>query len=151
MLVKISKNFRIISIFQPIGNFRKFRKNRNFSKILNKMEIIWKVDHNQSFLKSSIFLSKISKNSDFGQIFEKFRFYKNFRNFFFFGQNFRIDFFSKISKKFDFSQIFKKFRLWSQNSQNFDFFENFRFWSNFKKISTSDEFSKNFDFNQIFE
>ena len=84
-------------------------------------------------------LVKFSKNVDFGQIFEKFRFFRKSRIISFFSpisENF--DFWSEYTKNFDLSKI-SNFIDFGHIFKNFDFGENFRkifeFFESFRKIS----------------
>ena len=97
---------------------------------------------------------------DFGEIFEKNRFWSCFGKKFDFGQNFRKMwiFFRKFRKNFYLVKFPKKFRFWSKLaiiSKNVDFsqvFEKFRFGSNFPKISIYDhDFRKKFEKSTILD
>ena len=67
------------------------------------------------FRKISI-LVKFSRNLDFGQIFEKFRFRWNIRKNFDFRQNIQ-----KFRKNFDFDLIFRKISIFLENFEKFGF------------------------------
>ena len=145
-------------------NFETFRFLRGFRIISILVKISINCDLGQSIRKLSIF-SKISKNFDFfslkfrnnidfGQIFEKFRFFLKFRKIRFwstfrknlnFGQNF---------ENVDFFENFEIFRFRVKFSNNFDLgqiFENFSFLvKNLRKISIHSKIPKNFDLGQIF-
>ena len=160
ILFKFSKYYVFGQIFEKKfnfdQNFPKILKNVDFSKIFDKNRFCpnfrkisilvksfenflkcWKLSKRFNFLKN-FDLSKISKNIDFGENFEKLRFCSNFR------------------KNFDFRENCRKFRFWLNFFKNFDFGQiltnisifgqNFR---KFRKISISVKFSKTFDFCKI--
>ena len=130
ILVKIFEKFRFWSNFRKLRVWSKFPKNFvNFEKFglglnFRKFSILFKFSKISILVKISIF-SKLSKNIDLGQIFEKFRFWsklpKNFNFFekFWFCSNFlKISILVKMNEKFrfflenvDIGQIFEKFRF----------------------------------------
>ena len=63
--------------------FEKFPFNANFQKLSENSNF------GQDFRKKILILVEISKNIDFSQIFEKFRFWSKFRKNLEFGQDFR--------------------------------------------------------------
>ena len=80
------------------------------------------------------FFSKISKNVDLGQIFEKI--------------SILVKFFERISILV---KILEKFRFSSKTTKNVDFGQILDFFENFENSSNLVKFSKNFDFRQIFK
>ena len=102
--VKFSNNFDFGQNLRKISILVKFSKISILVKFSKNISILIKIFESFWFIRKfrKILISvKFSKNWNYGQIFEKFRFWSNFRKFRFWS-NFR-------KKHFDFDQNFRKF------------------------------------------
>ena len=117
-------------------NFRNFRKNGNFSKILTIIKMFWKIwqkskifENFRKFWLNSKFIEKLTKIEIFRKFYPNGIFSKFDQNQNFFQKCYLNGIFSKFSKFWPKSKFYENF------DQNRNSLKIFRFWWNFPKIS----------------